>query len=145
MQVHSSQFLQKYEDVKNERIRLFDELPKHQIDSIHEREQTHKQHIKELEEAQTQFSQRINRVTEEAAGRVKSINTSCELLTTKLQLDIDKAKQEMLALQTMYDKREEHINVLVMKLRQKLNRKVEETLAAAWNQWSATNDPRRPH
>ena len=37
----------------------------------------------------------------------------------------------------MYDNREERINALVMKQRQKLNRKVEETLATCWNQWSA--------
>ena len=54
---------------------------------------------------------------EEAVARVKSVNTSCELLMAKLRLDIEKAKQETLALQTMYDKWEERINVLVMKLR----------------------------
>ena len=43
----------------------------------------------------------------------------------------------MLALQTMYDNREERINALVMKQRQKLNRKIEETLATGWKQWSA--------
>ena len=40
MQVQSSKFLQKYKDVENERIRLFDELHKHKMDIVHEREQT---------------------------------------------------------------------------------------------------------
>ena len=96
-----------------------------------------RQHVKELEEARTQFSQQIDRVMEEAAARVKSVNTSCELLTAKLRLDIEKTKHETLALQTMYDTREERINVLVMKQRQILNKKVDETLAAGWKQWSA--------
>ena len=74
---------------------------------------------------------------EEAAARLNSLNTSCEILTAKLWLDIEKAKHETLALQTMYDTGEERINVLVMKQRQILNRKVDETLAAGWKQWSA--------
>ena len=37
----------------------------------------------------------------------------------------------------MHDSREERINILVMKQCQKLNRKVDETLAAGWKQWSA--------
>ena len=65
---------------------------------------------------------------EEAVARVRSINTSCELLTAKLRLNIDKAKQEILALEAKYHKREDHINVLVMKQRHKLNREVYETL-----------------
>ena len=45
-----------------------------------------------------------------------------------LPKNIDQAKQEILALQAMYDKREERINALFMKQRQKLNWKVKETL-----------------
>ena len=55
----------------------------------------------------------------------------------KLWLDIEKAKHEMLVLQTMYDIWEERINVLVMRQRQILNRKVDEILAVGWKQWSA--------
>ena len=53
----------------------------------------------------------------------------------KLRLEIDQAKQERLTLQAMNNKWEERINALVMKQWQKLNRKVDEMLAAGWKQW----------
>ena len=117
MQVRSRQFSQKYEGAENERIWFFYELHKYQMDSTHEREQRQAKCIKELEEARTQFSQQIHRVTEEVAARLKLLNISSELLTTKLRLHIEKAKHETLAIQIMNNTWEECINSLVMKQR----------------------------
>ena len=103
--------MQQYEDTKKECLRLYDKLHTHQMNSILEGKNEHKKHMKELEEARTEFGQQIDRVTAETTAKVRSLNTSCKLLMTKLRLGIDQAKPETLALQAMYDKREEHINV----------------------------------
>ena len=79
----------------------------------------------------------MDMMIEEAQARVTAVNTSCALLMAKLQLNLDQAKQETTALQQRYDRREECINALVMKHRQRLNRKVEETIATRWKEWSA--------
>ena len=95
----------------------------------------HKKHMKELEEARTEFNQEVDRITEETEARVRLLTTTCNLLTAQLRLELNQAKEENLALQEMHDSREEHINILVMKQRQKLNRKIDETLTVGWKQW----------
>ena len=56
------------------------------------------------------------------------MNTTYEVLMAQLWLELEQAKQDNLALQALHDEREDRINTLVMKQRQKLNRKIDETL-----------------
>ena len=111
MQARSSKFLQQYEDAEKECSHLHDELHALQMPSILEREAEHKKHMKDLEEARTEFSQQFDKITEETEARVRLLTTTCDLLTAQLQLELNQAKQENLALQAMHDNREEHINI----------------------------------
>ena len=65
------------------------------------------------------------------------MNTTHEVVVAQLWLELEQAKQDNLALQTLHDEREDRINTLVMKQCQKLNRKMDKTLVAGWKQWSA--------
>ena len=63
MQARSSQILQQYEDSEKECSHLHEELHAHQMATILVHEVEHKKHMKELEEARTEFDQQIDRVT----------------------------------------------------------------------------------
>ena len=65
------------------------------------------------------------------------MNTTYEVIAAQLRVEHKQAKQDNLALQRLHDEREDRINMLVMKQRQKLNRKIDEILDAGWKKWSA--------
>ena len=70
MQARSSQFLQQYEQAENKRSQLYDELHEHQTASILEREDEHKRHMKDLDEAHAEFSHKVDKITAETEARV---------------------------------------------------------------------------
>ena len=63
--------------------------------------------------------------------------TSYDIITAKLRLKVEEAQQENRTLHPQQAEREDRINTLVMKQRQLLNRKIDETLDAGWKKWSA--------
>ena len=87
--------------------------------------------MKESAEHMDRLLKKFDQFTQEANARVTALNMSCKLITAKLKREVEEAKHETTTLQDKYDKREERIHALVMKQRQKRNRKVEETLPTA--------------
>ena len=51
--------------------------------TILEREAEHKKHMKELEEACTEFSHEVDKIRVETEARVRPLNTTYEVLTTQ--------------------------------------------------------------
>ena len=62
---------------------------------------------------------------------------SCEILKVKFQQDATKAKEELDTLHVKYEMCETQIKAILAKHQFKLNRKVKEALARAWNEWAA--------
>ena len=93
--------------------------------------------LKESEENTDRLLKKFDQFTEEANAWVTALTTLCEIITTQLKQKVEEVKHETAVLQAKYDKREECIHALVLKHRQKLNRKVEETIADGWKQWLA--------
>ena len=136
MQTTSAMFLQKFEKVETEHSRLYKELLDHQMATTLEREAEHKKHIHALDDAHVEFSHEVDKITAEIEARVQSMNTTHEVVAAQLRLELEQAKEDNLALQTLHNEREDRINTLFMKQRQKLNHKIDETLDAGWKKWS---------
>ena len=70
-------------------------------------------------------------------GKLPNITTSCEILKVKFQQDATKAKEELDTLHVKYEMCETRIKAILAKHQFKLNRKVKEALARAWDEWSS--------
>ena len=79
----------------------------------------------------------MDKIIAETEAQVKTMHTSSEIITAQLRLKLEKAQHDNMALQALQAKWEDRVNALVMKQRQILNRKINETLDAGWKQWWA--------
>ena len=70
MQAWSSMYLQQFELVITERSQLYNDLQEHQVATILECEAEQKRHMQELEEACTEFSHEVDKLTTETKARV---------------------------------------------------------------------------
>ena len=73
---------------------------------------------------------RFDQLTDETEARITALNTLCKIIKIKLQREAEEAKRETTTLQAKYDIREERLITPVVKQQQKINRKVDETLAS---------------
>ena len=97
----------------------------------------HTRHTTEMDKPTQEFGKRIDQLIAETNARVKSMVTSYDIIKAKLRLKVEEAQQENRTLHTQEAEQEDCINTLVMKQRQLLNRKIDETLDAGWKKWSA--------
>ena len=134
---NSAMFLQRLEATEKERDKLYADLLEHQTAAMRDREAEHTRHLAEVEQVSADYSKRIDQILAETEARAKSLNSSYEIITAKLQLKVTAAQTENRTLQTQLGEREERINALVVKQRQLLNRKIDETLDEGWKKWSA--------
>ena len=70
-------------------------------------------------------------------AKVKDNQAICELLVNKCQEDAKAAREELEANRAQIGMDDNRIKILINKYRQQLNRKIEETLSRAWQEWSA--------
>ena len=90
-----------------------------------------------MDRATQEFNRKVDQLIAETKARVKTMVTFYDIITAKLRLKVEEAQRENQALHALQAEREDHINALVMKQRQLLNRKIDETLDAGWKAWSA--------
>ena len=69
-------------------------------------------------------------------AKVKDNQAICELLVNKCQEDAKAASEELEANRAQIGMDDNRIKILINKYRQQLNRKIEETLSRAWQEWS---------
>ena len=105
----SAMFLAKYEATERERAQLYEDLLAHQTAALRDREAEHTRHMTEMEQATTEFTKKIDQLLAEIDARIKSMNTSYEIITAKLQLKVAEAQKDNRTLQAQLDEREEHI------------------------------------
>ena len=84
-------FLAKYEATETERAQLYEDLLAHQTAALRDREAEHTRHLMEMEQATTDFTKKIDQLLAKPDAYVKSINTSFEIITAKLQLKVAEA------------------------------------------------------
>ena len=87
----SAMFLAKYEATERERAQLYEDLLAHQTATLRDREAEHTRHVTEMEQATMDFTKKIDQLLDETGARVKSMNTSYEIITAKLQLKVAEA------------------------------------------------------
>ena len=86
---------------------MADSLHEHKINATLELELQCEECRKEAAKHTDRLLRCFDHVTQEAEAWVTALNTSCELITVKLKLQVEKAKRETIALRVKYENREE--------------------------------------
>ena len=87
-------FLQRLEATEKERDKLYADLLEHQTAAMRDREAEHTRHLAEVEQVSADYSKRIDQILAETEARAKSLNSSYEIITAKLQLKVKAAQTE---------------------------------------------------
>ena len=93
--------------------------------------------MKESNEREAELNKKYGQAIELLTTKAKSTQSTCELIIRKCEDEAKTAREELELCRAQIGMEETRIKVLIDKHRQHLSRKIEETLARTWQEWSA--------
>ena len=133
----ANQHLQMWKISEEQRAALSDSYNHLQVEAIVDMEQQWDAWIKESVERAAQVTKNYEQSITLVTAKTKNTQATCELIVRKSEEDAKATRAELELCRAQIGMDETIIKILNDKHRQQLNRKIEETLGHAWQEWSA--------